>query len=147
MKIHPRPPSMLSALQANLFAASRIALAMARDRNLPVTLRRLDPRFGTPTAAVVATAATVMVILVLIPDVAAAGAAAELRRLLAGPASGRGPLQGEPALGTIRIGQGGGHWIVCVYDLLRGVKVDTLLGAGIVHLVAVAVQVIGRNVQ
>ncbi len=74
--------SMLSALQANLFAASRIALAMARDRNLPVTLRRLDPRFKTPAAAVLATAATVMVVLVLIPDVAAAGAAASLIFLL-----------------------------------------------------------------
>ena len=70
--------SMLSALQANLFAASRIALAMAKDRNLPGRLRRLDPRRGIPVAAVLTTAAMVVVTLLLIPDVAAAGAASSL---------------------------------------------------------------------
>ncbi len=70
--------SMLSALQANLLAASRIALAMARDRNLPGRLGQLDGRFGTPVAAVLATSATVGVVLLVIPDVAAAGAVSSL---------------------------------------------------------------------
>jgi amino acid transporter/nucleotide-binding universal stress UspA family protein len=74
--------SMLSALQANLLAASRIALAMARDRNLPGRLRQLDPRRGTPAAAVLATSATAGVILLVIPDLAAAGAVSSLIFLL-----------------------------------------------------------------
>ena len=40
--------SMFSALQANLFAASRIARAMARDRTLPSRLALLSARRGTP---------------------------------------------------------------------------------------------------
>ncbi len=74
--------SMLSALQANLFAASRIALAMARDRNLPGRLRQLDRRRRTPAAAVLVTAATVAVLLLLVPDLAAAGAVSSLIFLL-----------------------------------------------------------------
>lgn len=70
--------SMLSALQANLLAASHIALAMARDRNLPARLQQLDADRGTPTAAVLATAVTVALLLLAIPDVAVAGAMASL---------------------------------------------------------------------
>jgi amino acid transporter len=69
--------SMLSALQANLFGASRVALAMARDRTLPETLGRLR-KAGTPGNAVLATSAAVVVIVVAIPDVADAGAASSL---------------------------------------------------------------------
>jgi basic amino acid/polyamine antiporter, APA family len=70
--------SMLSALQANLLAASRVGLAMARDRTLPERLGRIDSRTGAPAAAVLASAAPVVVILALIPDVAAAGAMSSL---------------------------------------------------------------------
>lgn len=70
--------SMLSALQANLLAASRVALAMARDRTLPHGLGRIHERRGTPIAAIIASALPVVVILVVVPDVAAAGAAASL---------------------------------------------------------------------
>ena len=70
--------SMLSALQANLLAASRIARAMARDRTLPHRLEVLHPRRGTPVAAAVTTAAIVIVVLVLVPNVAAVGAASSL---------------------------------------------------------------------
>ena len=70
--------SMLSALQANLFAASRVAFAMARDRTLPHALGEIDEKRSTPVAAVIASALTVVVILLVIPDVAAAGAAASL---------------------------------------------------------------------
>lgn len=70
--------SMLSALHANLLAASRIARAMARDRTLPHWLEVLHPRRGTPAAAVITTAAIVIAVLVLVPNVAAIGAAASL---------------------------------------------------------------------
>ncbi len=70
--------SMLSALYANLFAASRIALAMARDRTLPSQLGRIRQARGTPTMAVLASFCAVALILFLMSDVAAAGAAASL---------------------------------------------------------------------
>lgn len=69
--------SMLSALQANLLAASRVAMTMARDRTLPRSLGRLSDR-GTPAAAIVASAGTLLLLLLMIPDVAAAGAASSL---------------------------------------------------------------------
>ena len=69
---------MLSALQANLLAASRIALAMARDRTLPHWLETVHPRRGTPVAAVLATAAIVVCVLLVVPNLAAIGAAASL---------------------------------------------------------------------
>jgi len=70
--------SMLSALQANLFAASRVALSMARDRTLPHVLGRLHDRRATPVAAILTSAVTLAIILLAVPDVAAAGAAASL---------------------------------------------------------------------
>ena len=74
--------SMLSALRANLFAASRVALTMARDRTLPHQLEALHPERGTPVIAVLATAGIVVLLVVALPDVAAAGAAASLIFLL-----------------------------------------------------------------
>ena len=70
--------SMLSALQANLLAASRIALTMSRDRALPSALRGQHHRWGTPTRAVLATVAVVVAILLVVPDVAVAGAVSSL---------------------------------------------------------------------
>ncbi len=70
--------SMLSALQANLFAASRVAVSMAKDRTLPRQLGRVDRRTKSPLTATVATGLLVVAILVVVPDVAAAGAAASL---------------------------------------------------------------------
>lgn len=70
--------SMASALQANLFAASRVAMAMAADRTLPRLLARVNPRSRTPLAAVVVTGVLVVAILVVIPDVTVAGAASSL---------------------------------------------------------------------
>ena len=69
--------SMLSALQANLFASSRIVLAMARDRTLPRVLGQVNAS-GIPVAALVAGAATMAVVLLLLPNLATAGAAASL---------------------------------------------------------------------
>ncbi|MCP3904939.1 MAG: amino acid permease [Planctomycetes bacterium] len=70
--------SMLSALHANLYAASRVAYAMARDRTLPPALERVHQRRRTPFVAVGATALLVAVVILLLPDVASAGAAASL---------------------------------------------------------------------
>ena len=68
--------SMLSALQANLFAASRIALSMARDRTLPHQLSHI--KGGVPMNAVFVSALAFIIIILLLPNVAAAGAAASL---------------------------------------------------------------------
>lgn len=70
--------SMLSALMANLYAGSRIAHAMARDRTLPAALERVSQRLGTPVVAVNATTGLTIVIALLVTDVASAGAAASL---------------------------------------------------------------------
>ncbi|MBT3605619.1 MAG: amino acid permease, partial [Candidatus Latescibacteria bacterium] len=70
--------SMLSALQANLLAASRVALAMAQDRTLPALMGEVHPQRKTPITAVFVSALTMVVIQLVVPDVAAAGAAASL---------------------------------------------------------------------
>ena len=70
--------SMLSALQANLLAASRFARTMASDRTLPRRFERLAPGSGTPIRAITLTAVTVTLILIAIPDLAAAGAMSSL---------------------------------------------------------------------
>ncbi len=70
--------SMLSALQANLFAASRIALAMAKDRTLHYRLSKIHKTHGTPVNAVILTGLIVGLLILVLPDVAAAGAASSL---------------------------------------------------------------------
>lgn len=70
--------SMLSALHANLLAASRVALSMAKDRSLPQGIGSMHSTRGTPVKAIGATIGFVLMILVLVPDVATAGAAASL---------------------------------------------------------------------
>jgi len=70
--------SMLSALQANLYAAAHIGLTMAKDRTLPWAVGTISAKRKTPVGGVVASALLLLVILVVIPDVASAGAAASL---------------------------------------------------------------------
>jgi APA family basic amino acid/polyamine antiporter len=70
--------SMFTALQANLFAASRIALAMSRDHTLPSSLSKLSENRRTPIHAILVTAALVLLLLIALPDVSKAGAAASL---------------------------------------------------------------------
>jgi amino acid transporter len=70
--------STLSALQANLMAASRVALSMARDRTLPPVLADLHSERKTPVMAIAASTLTLSAILFMVPDVASAGAAASL---------------------------------------------------------------------
>jgi amino acid transporter len=69
--------SMASALQANLLAASRVAMTMARDRTLPRKLSELSSR-KTPTPAILLTSLIVMLVVIVLPNVSAAGAAASL---------------------------------------------------------------------
>ena len=70
--------AMLSALQANLLAASRFARTMGNDRTLPPRYARLCPGTGTPRAAVKLSAVLVGLLLVAVPNVATAGAVASL---------------------------------------------------------------------
>ena len=70
--------SMLSALQANLFAASRIAFSMSTDRTLSHHLSGIHKKYGTPVAAIYATCGIVALLILILPDVAAAGAASSL---------------------------------------------------------------------
>ncbi len=70
--------STASALSANLLAASRIALRMATDRTLPRVLQQRHPTRGTPVMAIYATALAMAFILLMLPNVSAAGAAASL---------------------------------------------------------------------
>ncbi len=70
--------SMLSAMQANLLAASSFARTMAVDRTLPSAFEGTSDERGTPTAAIKLTAAMIAVVLVAVPDVAGAGAASSL---------------------------------------------------------------------
>ncbi|MGI9472340.1 MAG: amino acid permease [Rubripirellula sp.] len=70
--------SMFTALQANLYAASRIALAMSRDHTLPAPLSRLSANRRTPVASILVTSTLVSLLVIMLPDVAAAGAAASL---------------------------------------------------------------------
>jgi amino acid transporter len=73
----------LSALQANLLTASRIAFAMAHDHTLPAVMERSHPTRGTPVMAIYATALATAAITFMISDLAAAGAASGLIFLLA----------------------------------------------------------------
>ncbi len=70
--------AMLSALQANLLAASRVALTMAEDGTMPRLLGKISPQRGTPIWAITASAVVIAAIIFLFGDVAAAGAAASL---------------------------------------------------------------------
>ncbi len=68
----------LSALQANLFAASHIVRAMACDRTFPAVVRLVSLRRGTPYVAISVTALIIIIILVFLENVATAGAASGL---------------------------------------------------------------------
>jgi basic amino acid/polyamine antiporter, APA family len=70
--------STLTALRANLLAASRVAQAMAGHRTLPRGLATRDPATGVPSSALYFVGAAVGVLLLVVPDLAAAGAAASL---------------------------------------------------------------------
>jgi amino acid transporter len=70
--------SMYSALQASLFGASRVVFKMALDRTLPSMLGSVHSNHGTPSIAITATTAFVVVTLLSVPNIAVAGAASSL---------------------------------------------------------------------
>jgi len=70
--------SMLSALYANLLGASHIAFSMARDRTLPRQMGELDKGLGTPIKAVIVTSVVLVLTIIIVPDIAVAGAASSL---------------------------------------------------------------------
>ncbi len=70
--------SMLSALNANIFASSRIAFKMAQDRTLPKNLGVLSNRFDTPLYSIIFTSLIIVLIVITISNVESAGAAASL---------------------------------------------------------------------
>ncbi len=70
--------SMLSALQANLFAASRVAQSMALDRTLPDAIASVRGKARLPVVAIAITAAIAATVLLIVPDLSAAGAASSL---------------------------------------------------------------------
>ncbi len=70
--------STLSALHANILAASRVALTMATDRTLPRVLAQQHKTRATPVMAIYTTALALAAILMMVPDLASAGAAASL---------------------------------------------------------------------
>jgi len=70
--------SMLSALHANLYGASRVAFSMARDRTLPRQIGQIRGETGSPAIAVITTGLMMSVIVLAVDNVATAGAAASL---------------------------------------------------------------------
>ncbi|MGI9553342.1 MAG: APC family permease, partial [Thermodesulfobacteriota bacterium] len=70
--------SMLSALNANIFGASRVAYKMAVDRTLPKKLGFMHDIYQTPTKSIYATSLITILIIVVFSNVESAGAAASL---------------------------------------------------------------------
>jgi basic amino acid/polyamine antiporter, APA family len=70
--------STLTALRANLLAGSRVALAMARHRTLPRGLERAHGVTGAPLAAIGFICGCAGILILVVPDLASAGAAASL---------------------------------------------------------------------
>ena len=74
--------SMSTGLESNIFAASRISMVMAKDRTLSYQLSHVDKKTGLPTISIYVTATLAGLLIILLPNVAAAGAAAGLIFLL-----------------------------------------------------------------
>ncbi len=70
--------SMLSALYVNMLAASRIVQSMAQDRTLPAYFDRTSSKTGTPVRAIVGVSCLLVALMLLLPDLQLAGAAASL---------------------------------------------------------------------
>lgn len=73
--------STMSALNATVMAASRVAFSMGRDRWLPKEVARIDPKRRTPVVAIVATGIILVVMAVALP-LEVVGSAASLIFLL-----------------------------------------------------------------
>jgi len=123
--------SMLSALQANLLAASRFARTMAMDRTLPRRFEGVSPTRGTPVPAIQLTGVTVAFLLVAVPDVAAAGAMSGLIFLLS-----FGLAHGVAYLVRKRVG-GGSPFQTPAFPLIPAAGGITCLSLGLFQALAV----------
>jgi amino acid transporter len=74
--------STATALRANLLAGSRVTVAMARHRTLPWALERVHERTRVPVTAIAFVCGSAAVLVLVVPDLAAAGATASLIFLL-----------------------------------------------------------------
>ena len=70
--------AMFTAMQSNLFGASRLIFSMASDRTLPPSFAQLHQELKTPVNAILISMSTVIFVIVVIPDVGSAGAASSL---------------------------------------------------------------------
>jgi amino acid transporter len=59
--------STVSALNAVVIGSSRVAFAMGRERQLPLRLGQLHPRFGTPFLAILASSVIMLLSVVFVP--------------------------------------------------------------------------------
>ncbi|MFC7059488.1 APC family permease [Halovenus salina] len=59
--------STISALNAVIIGSSRVAFAMGRERQLPSKLGQIHPRFGTPFAAILASAVVMLLTVLFVP--------------------------------------------------------------------------------
>ncbi len=73
--------STMSALNATVMAASRVAFSMARDAWLPDPVAKIDPKRRTPRVAIIATGAILLVMALTLP-IETVGSAASLIFLL-----------------------------------------------------------------
>ncbi len=73
--------STMSALNATVMAASRVAFSMARDAWLPDPVAKIDPQRRTPRVAIIATGAILLVMALTLP-IETVGSAASLIFLL-----------------------------------------------------------------
>jgi amino acid transporter/nucleotide-binding universal stress UspA family protein len=73
--------STMSALNATILAASRVAFSMARDRWLPKDIARIDPVRRTPRTAIIVTGVILIIMAIALP-IEAVGSAASLIFLL-----------------------------------------------------------------
>lgn len=73
--------STMSALNATVMAASRVAFSMARDAWLPDPVAKIDPKRRTPRVAIIATGAILLVMALTLP-IETIGSAASLIFLL-----------------------------------------------------------------
>jgi amino acid transporter/nucleotide-binding universal stress UspA family protein len=59
--------STMSALNATVMAASRVAFSMGRDAWLPASIAKIDPKRRTPRVAIIATGAILLVMALTLP--------------------------------------------------------------------------------
>ncbi|MBZ0136279.1 MAG: amino acid permease [Planctomycetes bacterium] len=133
--------AMLSALSANLFAASRISASMAKDRMLPWAVAKQSEKRGIPVGGVLASGGLVLAVLLVLEEVAVAGAAASLIFLLTFAlvhyisflARRRGAIKEKGAWKWLPVGGG----LACIaLAIFQGVVVPA---AGLITVVWVAV--------